>query len=324
MRLNIAFIIVFIFFGFAVANITQAQTSTDFYTEIIPENPNPGESVIINLSSYSINIDSSKITWLVNGKNVLSGIGKKTYTLVAGAAGVETRVTIKVVDTAEFETTVVIRPSVMVVLWQADDSFVPPFYKGKALPAPDSSIKIVAIPEIKTGNTYINPKNMTYSWRKDFTNDPDASGYGKNFFSYVSDYLDASNYIEVNATTVDNKYSSVSNVIVGTYKPKLLFYKNDEDMGTRFENTISDGHRIIDKEILFAAPYFISPKDIRNPRLSFTWSINGNQVFSENFPKNLLPLQVQSGVSGSSKLKLEVENIDKLTQTASGEINLEF
>ncbi len=164
------------------------------------------------------------------------------------------------------DTKVVIRPSVMVILWQADDSYVPPFYRGKALPAPDTSIKIVAMPEIKTGSTYLNPKNMTYSWRKDFTNDEGASGYGKNFFSYVSDYLDPSNYIEVNAVTIDQKYSSTSNVTVGTFQPKLLFYRNDENLGTMFENALMDGYKIINKEIIFAAPYFISPKDIRNCR----------------------------------------------------------
>jgi len=33
----------------------------------------------------------------------------------------------------------------MVLLWQADDSYVPPFYEGKALPSPNSEIKVVAM-----------------------------------------------------------------------------------------------------------------------------------------------------------------------------------
>ncbi len=300
---------------------THAQSSSDILVDVIPANPNPGESVTINLSSYSLDINSSSITWLVNGKSVLSGVGKKTYTLTAGSAGSETTVTIRVAD---IETKIIIKPSVMVVLWQADDSYVPPFYKGKALPSADSSIKIVAMPEIKVGSTYLNPKNMTYSWRKDFTNDEEASGYGKNSFSYVSDYLDASNYIEVNATTTDQKYSSTSNTTVGTFAPKIVFYRNEESLGTRFETAVTDGHSIVDKEILFAAPFFISPKDIRNPRLVWTWSINGGQIFNQSLSKNLLPLQVQSGVSGTSTVKLDIENMDKVFQTATKEIDVQF
>ena len=315
------FIVIITVLGFLIFNNAHAQSSSDILVDVIPANPNPGESVTINLNSYSLDINSSNINWLVNGKSVLSGIGKKTYTLTAGTAGSETSVTIKVAD---LETKIIIKPSVMVMLWQADDSYVPPFYKGKALPARDSTVKIVAMPEIKVGNTYLNPKNMTYSWSKDFTNDEGASGYGKNSFNYISDYLDASNYIEVNATTPDQKYSSTSNTTVGTFAPKIIFYRNEESMGTRFETAITDGHNIIDKEILFAAPFFISPKDLRNPRLVWTWSINGRSIFSQDLHNNLLPLQVQSGVSGTSTVKLDIENMDKIFQTASSEINVQF
>lgn len=307
------------------ANKAIAQNVNDIYTDVVPENPAPGEDTSITLSSYLLDLNASKITWIVGGKSVLSGVGQKYYSLRAPTAGSETTVTIQVTSsTGTIETKIVIRPSVMVVLWQADDSYVPPFYKGKALPTPDSAIKIIAMPEVKVGTTYLNPKNMTYSWRKDFTNDPEASGYGKNYFTYISDYLDASNFIEVNATTIDQKFSSTSSTTVGTFQPKLVFYRNSENMGTEFEHSITDGHKIINKEILFAAPYFISPKNIRIPRLVWSWSINGTRVFNEGFQKNILPLQVESGVSGTSKLKLEIENLDKVFQTASKELNLTF
>jgi hypothetical protein len=318
-------ILVLVGFGFMFTYKVSAQTTGDVSVRIVPENPAPGESVTINLNSYYMDLNALKITWLIGGKSVLSGIGEKSYSLTAPAAGSEITVTIQVASGgAGLETKVVIHPSVMVVLWQADDSYVPPFYKGKAMPTPDSAIKIVAMPEIKTSSGYINPKNMTYSWRQDYTNDQQASGYGKNYFAYTSDYLDASNYIEVSAMTIDQKYSSVADVTVGTFSPKLVFYKTDENLGTLFENALSNGHNIVNKEIIFAAPYFISPKDIRIPRLVWTWSINDQAVENTGFQKNVLPLQVESGVSGTSKIKLEIENKDKIFETASSELNVEF
>jgi hypothetical protein len=78
----------------------------------------------------------------------------------------------------------------MTLLWQANDAYVPPFYKGKALLTEGSDVKIVAMPEIKSGSGTINPKNLTYSWKKDYTNDPDGSGYGIHSYVFMSDFLE--------------------------------------------------------------------------------------------------------------------------------------
>jgi hypothetical protein len=42
------------------------------------------------------------------------------------------------------------------------------------------------------------------------------------------------------------------------------------------------------------------------------------------FRKNLMPLQIQAGTHGTSKLKLEIENRDKIFQATNKEINIEF
>lgn len=310
----------------SLAQLDQSiSTPEDIIVDISPQNPAPGETVIINLNSYTVDVNSSKIDWVVNGKNILSGIGKKTYSVVAPAAGSKIDINITVVSGLNIiKTNLVIKPTITVMLWEADDSYVPPFYKGKALPVADSKIRVVVMPEIKTSSGYINPKNMTYSWRQDYTNDQEASGYGKNSFSYISDYLDTSNLIEVSASTTDQAYTTSGSLNIGTYQPKLVFYLNDENIGTRFERSLGSEHTIKDKAILFAAPYFIAPKDIRNPRLVWYWSINGQTIPTEILRKNLLPIQARGGVSGTSLVKLEIENLDKIFQTASGAININF
>ena len=213
----------------------------------------------------------------------------------------------------------------MVLLWQANDSYVPPFYKGKALPSPDSNVKVVAMPEIKSGSQMVNPSNMVYAWTQDYTNSQEASGYGKNSFTYRSDYLENLNSISVVASTIDQKYSSEASINIGMTQPKIVFYKNDANLGTIWEQALSDGHRIQGDEVIEAAPYFISPKDIRIPTLTWNWSINDNSVnIVDYLRQNLIPLKVQAGVSGTSKIKLEVNNRDKIFVTASKEINVEF
>jgi hypothetical protein len=261
----------------------------------------------------------------MNGKNVSSGIGKKSFSLNAPNAGEEARViaTTSLPDGA-VDTNIVIRPLVMVLLYQAKDSYVPPFYKGKAIPSPDSLVKVVALPEIKSGSSMVNPNNMTYLWKKDYTNNQDGSGYGKNSFTYVNDYLEDSNNIGVTASTIDQKYSSTTSIDVGMTKPKIIFYKNDTKMGTLWDQALSDGHKIIDSEVLVAAPYFISPGDIRIPTLTWDWFINDETVNAPTLRKNTMPLQVQTGTSGTSKIRLEINNTEKIFESAIKEINVEF
>ncbi|OGI68747.1 hypothetical protein A3A05_00230 [Candidatus Nomurabacteria bacterium RIFCSPLOWO2_01_FULL_41_12] len=306
--------------------MAQAASPSSILANVVPPNPAPFEDVNIILNSYADNLDNVSITWFLNGKNVSSGIGKKSFSLKAPAAGSETMVVAVIsLPDGDIETKVTIRPSLMVLLWQANDSYVPPFYRGKAMPSPDSKVKVVAIPEIKnSGGGLVDPKNMTYYWKKDYTNMSGDSGYGKNFFFYTNDYLETSNNISVTASTVDQRYGNQANINIGITEPKILFYKNDKNMGTIWDRALASPYRINGDETVVATPYFISPKELLNPRLVWNWFINDNIVSVLGFKKNFMPLKTQEGISGTSKLRLEIENRDKIFQKASTEINIEF
>ncbi|MFA6300925.1 MAG: hypothetical protein WC609_01080 [Candidatus Paceibacterota bacterium] len=312
-------------FAFPLITNAVSPSAESIHVSVVPQNPNPGENTSITLSSYSAKLDSILISWSVNGKNVLSGIGKKSLSLSAPTSGGEARVVATVaLPNNTVEKIIIVKPSIATLLWQANASYVPPFYKGKALPGPGSGIKVVFMPEINSGSQLINPKTMTYSWKKDYTNNPDSSGYGKNFFVYTSDYLDDSNNISVKASTVDQKYETGAAVDIITFAPKLVFYKHDLTRGTLWEKALLDGHKIISDEIIEAVPYFISSQNIKNPILAWDWSINGSPIDTNSLDKNLMPVKVQSGVSGTSKIKLEINNIYKIFETASKELSVEF
>jgi len=311
--------------GFVLPVKVTASSPDTILVNISPQNPTPGETVNITLNSYVDNLNAVLISWSVNNKRSSSGVGEKTFSINAPAAGQEATIvaTIKLPD-GDINTKMLIKSSVMVLLWQADDSYVPPFYKGKALPSPESEIKVVAMPEIKNGSKLITADNLVYNWKQDYTNNQDGSGYGKNSFTYVSDYLDSSNNIDVTASTVDQTSSSEASIDIGTYQPKILFYKNDANMGTLWENIISDGYKVTGDTTIQAAPYFISPADIRIPTLTWNWSINNNPVAIDGYQQNLIPLKVQTGVSGTSRINLQINSVDKIFENVSKEINVNF
>jgi hypothetical protein len=306
-------------------NKVEAASSSSIAVDVVPQNPAPYEEASISLSSYANNLDNVSISWYVNGKLVLSGIGKKSFSVKVGASGSETLVKAVInLPDGEIETSILLTPSVMVLLWQANDSHTPPFYKGKALATPDSEIKIVAMPEIKNGKNLVSPKNMTYTWKRDYTNEVDASGYGKNYFTYINDYLDDSSIISVVADTIDQKYSSSASITTTTTEPKVLFYKNDNNLGTLWEKNIESPYRIEESVIIQAVPYFLSPKELQHPYLIWNWSINDSIVDVLNFRKNFMPLKVDGINHGTSKVKLNIEHRNKIFQTVNKEINIEF
>lgn len=303
----------------------KAAPSADILVSVSPENPNPNENVNITLKSYVNNLDSVQISWSIDGRNPSSGIGRKSFSLKAPNAGAETNVTAAVsLPDGVVEKKIIIRPAAMVLLFQAKNSYTPPFYKGKALPSPDSLVKVVTLPEVRSGSGLVNPKNMTYFWKEDYNNNQDGSGYGKNSFTYVNDYLEDSNNISVTASTVDQKYSLSASLDIGMTNPKILFYKNDARLGTIWEQALGDSHKITGSEVIEAVPYFISQNSLRTPVLTWDWFINDNLANTVNFRKNLLPIMAQKGTSGTSRIRLEINNKEKLFESASREITVSF
>ena len=309
MRLRIFFLLLLFCFPLTTGAVSPSSISIN----VAPANPAPNEDVTITLGSYSSNLDGATISWSVNGKTAVSDVGLKSFRAKAPAAGAEMRIVAKItLPDGNIEKAVLLRPT------------VPPFYRGKTLPIAESSIKIVALPEIKSGSSNVDPKNLVYAWRKNYSNDPSASGYGKNYYLQINDYLDDRNHLSVTVSTTDQKYSSAEEITLGTFQPKMLFYKNDPGLGTLWENALQNGHRIIGEEILEAAPYFISPGDIRIPSFTWAWSINGTYVSITGIRKNVLPVRAESGTTGASRIKLEVNNKYKLLTSVAKEISVEF
>ncbi|MFI5206255.1 MAG: hypothetical protein ACHQVK_04930, partial [Candidatus Paceibacterales bacterium] len=112
-----------------------AVAPTAISVDIAPLNPSPGEDTTITLGSYTNNLDNILISWFVNGKKVSSVIGEKAFSVKAPSA--TTTTTVKAVmafPDGAVEKNINIKSSVTILLYEAMDSYVPPFYRGKAMP----------------------------------------------------------------------------------------------------------------------------------------------------------------------------------------------
>ena len=126
--------VLFVLFGTTV----YAASSDSISVNIVPLNPAPYENTSIALSSYSYNLDSVLIAWSVAGKKCLIWNWKKVI-LYNSARGRRRNKCNSHNISARWPNrnkncnkTL----SVMVLLWQANDSYVPPFYKGRPCRCP--------------------------------------------------------------------------------------------------------------------------------------------------------------------------------------------
>jgi hypothetical protein len=133
--------------GAQAVNMPYALSS-ELNVEIIPTYPRPNEMVFVNLALYTDDLNSADISWYQDGKNVLSGKGEVKYSFKAGSVGTETKIEIriKLLSGASFSKTFTLNPASVDLVWEAN-SYVPPFYKGKALHPRQGSLKLVAMPE---------------------------------------------------------------------------------------------------------------------------------------------------------------------------------
>ncbi len=287
------------------------------------ENPRPGETMSLSAQSYNLDIDSAAMTWKVDGKTVASGNGIKRIEVVAGEIG-----TIKTVEVTaltvegSFVQSVEIRPANVDLLWESA-SYIPAFYKGKALFSYGGSYKVTAFTHItdRSGKR-VDPKTLVYRWTKNGTLDDTASGYGKT--SYVSiqlSFVRSGDEISVTVENAADNFSFTESITISPVDPEVVFYEKNPLYGIWLENALPPVLNLDRDEIAVEAePYFFSSNS-KTANLEYTWSLNDESVF--NFDnKSTLILRKIEGESGTSNIEVNLSNGTHILQGASNNLTI--
>jgi len=232
--------------------------------------------------------------------------------------------TIETIDGQSLLKTITITPADVDMLWEAYDAYVPPFYKGKALAPSQGQFKVVAMSNLVNQSGKVNMNNLSYVWKKDDKVQSNSSGWGKSSFIFQNSYLDRDNTVEVKVSDISGNTNASGRITLNTTNPKILFYKNDPQLGIKWETALSNGFTInSDGEILVVEPYFFSPKNINAPELTFDWFLNGAKISTPN-PKNILSIKPEAGQSGSATIKIGINNVNTLFQSLSKQLQVSF
>lgn len=311
------------FFG----SLVSAQVrSTDIVLTLSPEFPAPNQNVTATLASFSTNLDKAYISWRVDSEEASGGIGKKTFyfTTTESNSSLSLIATINTIDGQSIQKTITITPTNVDMLWEASDSYVPPFYKGKALVGSQGIFKIVAMPNLTNQGAQVNMNNLSYVWSKDGDIQPSSSGWSKSSFTLQNSYLDKQNTVGVKISDISGGATASGNLTLFTSNPKIVFYENDFLLGTKWEKALTNNFQINPNgSTLVVEPYFFSPQNINSSNLTFDWSLNRERIKTPN-PKNSLSVKPDAGQKGNALIKVVVNNIRTLFQTAEKEISVQF
>ncbi len=312
---------VLILLGAFFALKTNAQVeSTDIVLNINPAYPKAGESVTASLSTYTTDLNNARISWILDNQTMLEGVGKTSFSFKVGNSGFQTNLEAKIetVDGSTLDKKIIISPSDIDLLWEADNTYAPPFYKGKTLASIEGKIKVVAIPSTQ------NLLGYSYQWRQDDKGKPDSSGYQKNFYIYQNSYLEDNNKVGVTVSDLLGNNIGLGQITITPGNPKIIFYEKDQNLGTKWENALTDGYTLNKNgDTIVAEPYFFSSQDLNSGNLTFNWSLNGEDTLIPN-QKNILSIKPEDNKSGTAVVKVVINNTRTLFQSLDKEINVNF
>lgn len=287
--------------------ILSAQSDSNLTFSISPSNPKPYEQVTVSLISYGYDLSKYYIDWNLNGKNIAYGQGRKTASFQLGNIGEPSKLTltIKIPNGTDIIKTVTINPSIIDLIWQSN-TYVPYFYKGKALATNDSLIKVVALPKMANNQgKIINSDKLVYRWTMDGFYYGNSSGLAKNYFIFNLD--SNGNKIELEVNDPETGIKNKSQISINPRKPELILYAKKPLMGIDYSKSLEKEYLLEEPEITIKAePYFFPFKNWLE--LNFDWLVNNEKIgVPENFPSEIT-LRKKEGTTGATTLDLKLKN----------------
>ena len=288
-----------------------------------PTNPSPYSTVQLSLESVMIDLENTSTVWTVNGKAVDAGERPDRITIQTGAAGSK----ISVVAQTEgvmgtIEATLTLIPSALDLIVEGQ-SYVPPFYKGRPLPAPGTSMRLLAIPHFTSaGSSPLSKDDLLFTWRHNGS--VIASGKGKSTLSIASPDLFGADTYSVEATSQDGLSVGSASVLLPGIDPQATLYVNHPLHGIEFYNALPKEAAVPDVEMTFiAVPFFTDATSPNDARLMHEWSVNGRSVPRSGDSASEITINSDNS-SGTAHIALDLTSVSNYNLHAAQSWTIRF
>jgi hypothetical protein len=216
----------------------------------------------------------------------------------------------------------VIRPTEVELLWEAD-SYVPPFYRGRALPSAGSHLRFFAMPRLaRAGGALISPNDLLYTWRKNGKVAQSVSGRGKHTVLLDSPVLFGSDTVSVEVSTTDGELRGFSSMRIASVEPSLELYENHSLFGILYYRALGSQTTLPEEEATFSAiPYFAPVESPNSGLLIYKWRINNTAIASDTTRPNAITLNA-AGSDGRAFIELALTHATNFFMSAGGTWNV--
>jgi hypothetical protein len=287
-------------------------TERDIILRLSPEYPDSNEVVNASLSSYAVNLQRLRISWLLNGQVVKSGVGETTFSFVNGQKGSSTQLDIfvQISDDTIVRKSRAFSVSDIDLIWQAIDSYTPPFSRLRKLPARESIVRIVALPNLNDLGVNALQNDLVYNWERNGDRDASKSGYGASSYTFKNDLLMESEDISVVTSDRSGGTQGSESITVNFVEPELVLYSFPQGRKVALRN-FYDVREEGGNFTLVAEPYFYSVKPVSMTLLQFEWFANNEPLPTVFEINNQVELQAKPG---ASRIRVGVEHPQKILQ----------
>jgi hypothetical protein len=283
-----------------------------------PSSPEPYSKVTLTLVSYDMNVDTSMVVWRVGGKEAKRGLGERSFSLSTGAVGVVIPVSATVSDAAGnvITSSINIDPESVSLVWEAPESYIPPFYEGKALPSDGASVRIIAVPNMR-----VPASSLSYTWFVEDQAISSASGAGKQSLVTNLDTLADTTNIRVVVRTPQGA-TAEKTLSLSPHRVMPMVYSYDELLGTNFAVSFKRRLELAKDITLSLEPFYLSTKNGLESAAKYSWYVDGLPVTPEE--KTLLALRPKADTYGVRNLSIVLENARRRLQKAQADLQIVF
>jgi hypothetical protein len=279
-----------------------------------PQFPVPHSEVTVSVDDYSIETLGSTITWYVDGKEIKEVTNERAITVTTGALGKKSEVRVLVTNAKSpaFSATQSISPTVVDVTLESD-TYVPSFYKGRALPSRESSVKALAVVH---DDTTLPDSRYTFKWT---LNDAVLHGgpvTGKSSTNFTMPRYDGGR-LTVEVFNTDSVLVGKRTLVLNPTELEMHFYENSPLRGLS-QKEIRDTYALTREEVtIYGEPYFMNTNIISPSLADVVWEINGEKVQSSTEAPNTITLK-RVGESGSAQVSCSIVTKTRIPQFVRG------